>query len=365
MESVAHLEVHYYLQDGLHSMDALVRNRCEAEFLAAAGYITEKFGIELCFEATVPEQGGFRDIWRLVGKNINQPWIGSVLTPLVVTLITIWNAPAKPDPELERQQIEMNRLAILHSNLENRRTELEIRKLEGEIQEQAARLEEAQHEASKPAAQSAPPKDAGHKPLSADASSSASSAKKAEDKPTQLQMDAKVVTRRSNFYKQLVGYSKVTAVGYRARLGSRADEIHVERVAFSDFIMQSNWLEPEISEEIIEIVSPVLSPGDLKWKGRRNGEVISFAMNDRSFRDEVYHNDMSFRSGDSIRCILETDRDLDAVGAERVKGYRVTTVIERIESTGKIHETAQGRMKRFLDKQPDGGQSDMFGHATV
>ncbi|WP_250481770.1 hypothetical protein [Caballeronia sp. NCTM5] len=364
MENVAHLEVHYYLQDGLHSMDALVRNRCEAEFLAAAGYITEKFGIELFFEATVPEQGGFRDIWRLVAKNINQPWIGSVFTPLVVTLITIWNAPAKPNPELERQQIEMNRLAILHSKLENRRTELEIRKLEGEIHEQTARLEEAQHEASQPAAQPAPPKHAGQKPLSADASSSASSAK-TEDKPMQLQMDAKVVTRRSNFYKQLVGYSKVTAVGYRARLGPQADEIYIERVAFSDFIMQSNWLEPEVSEEVIEIVSPVLSPGDLKWKGRRNGEVISFAMNDRSFRDEVYHNDMSFRSGDSIRCVLEADRELDAVGAERVKGYRVTTVIERIESTGKIHQRAQGRMKRFLDKQPDDAQPDMFGHGIV
>ena len=364
MENVGHLEVHYHLQNGLHSMDALVRNRCEAEFLAAAAYITEKLGVELRFEATVPEEGGFRDIWRMVAKNINQPWVGSVLTPMVALLVTIWNAPAKPNPELERQQIEMNRLAILHSKLENRRTELEIRKLEGDIHEHAAPLKEAQRDASNPAAQPAPPTHDEHNPRSADASSSASSTKP-EDQPMRLQLDAKVVTRRSNFYKQLVGYSKVTAVGYRARLGSRTHEIYVERAAFSDFIMQSNWLEPEVSEEVVEIVSPVLSPGDLKWKGRRNGEVISFAMNDRSFRDEVYHNEMSFRSGDSIRCILEKDRDLDEVGAERVRGYRVTTVIERIESTGKIHETSQGRIKRFLDSQPNDAQFDMFGPGTV
>ncbi|MGY6121605.1 hypothetical protein ACW9YQ_14765 (plasmid) [Paraburkholderia strydomiana] len=368
MDYVPRLEVHYYLQDELHSMDAIVRNRCEAEFLAAVSHVAHALGVQLRFEATVPQEGGFRDIWRVVASKASNPAVAAVLIQLLTLAVTqavnIWNAAPRPNPELEKQQLEINKLTIEHSKLENRRSELEVQKLERESRRTPVPSNEA---ASNGAAVTVAPRapsligpDTVQPPVG---NSTTADSSDAAHKPFQLQMDSKVVTRRSNFYKQLLTYEKVTAVGFRPVPVDRPapDEAIIERARFNTFIMQTNVLEPDVREATIEIVSPVISEGNMKWKGRSNGENISFAMNDRAFRQQVFRNEVSFQHGDSILCVLETDRKLDEVGNETVTGYRVTTVLDKIDGSGTVHETVQGRRKRFADKHPKDDYPDLFG----
>lgn len=365
MDYVPRLEVHYYLQDHHHSMDAMVRNRCEAEFLSAISHITHALGVELRFEATVPAEGGFRDIWRVVVSKATSPAGVAFLVPLlslvVTQAVTVWNSAPKPNPELEKQQLEINQLTIQHWKLENQRSELEIRKLKREDGRalQSSSTATGNDAAEVPAHPSFPGRNLAP-PLVENASPEG--VPEAVGVRFRLQLDPKVVTRRSNFYKQLVAYDKVTAVGVRPIFSDKplADETVVHRAAFGTYILQTNLLEPEVRDAIIEIVSPVISEGSMKWKGRSNGEVISFTMSDLDFKRQVFRNEVSFQHGDSIRCVLETDRKLDEAGNETVTGYRVTTVLDKIDGNGNVSETARGKRKRFADKHRNSNQSDLF-----
>src|SRR4051812_43717619 len=62
------LELHYYLRNNSHAMNAFIRNKCEAEALAAFSYIAERLGIELAIESVAHEEGGLKDIWNFVCK---------------------------------------------------------------------------------------------------------------------------------------------------------------------------------------------------------------------------------------------------------------------------------------------------------
>lgn len=355
MDNGSRLELHYYLRDGSHTIDALVRNRCEAEFLTAVAYIAESLGAKVRFEASIPEEGGFRDIWRVAFDKENRTMSVSALSTLLGILITqsvvIWNAPPRPNPELERQQLEINRLTAEHMRLENERSLLEIKKLQGETAKAETPVPPPSiPQMSGPAI--TPSRETGTSTVTPQASG--------ERKAPALQMDPRLNKRRSNFYRQLVAYESVTAVGFRWRSEDRPlpDERIVSRGEFASFLLQSDTLPPEITEAVIEIVSPVITQGDMQWKGRWNGQTISFAMDDRNFKAEVIHKKVPFQHGDCIRCELEIERKIDEGGAPKVTGYRVRTVFEKIAG-GVAEETPQGRRKRFETKHA-GAQADMF-----
>lgn len=356
MENGPSLEVHYYLRDGLHSIDALVRNRCEAEFLTAVSYIAQSLGAKLQFEATVPTEGGFRDVWRVL---VNKDTIMvSILTTILSQAVAIWNAPAKPDKELERQQLEINRLTIEHWKLQNQRSELEVKKLQREMNAAPS----ASNVPSAPAPAVAPTTSSTYVPPSpAKPDAKLVTEGDGEPKRLSLQMDPQVNKRRSNFYKHLVSHERVTAVGYRwiAHDQPPREERIVSRSEFSSFVLHTDTLEPEVSEAVIEIVSPVITEGNMQWKGRWNGQPISFAMDDKVFKEQVFRKQVRFQNGDSIRCVLESERKLDEGGNPKVTCHRVTTVLDKIEGGGKAYEMPQGRRKRFEDKYAD-GQSDLF-----
>lgn len=363
MEKVSRLEVHYYLSDKLHSMDALVRNRCEAEFLAAVSYIAQSLGAELQFEATVPTEGGFRDSWRVLLDKENRASTVQTLVTLLGLLVTqavvIWNAPPKPDKELERQQLEINRLTIEHWKLENQRSGLEVKKLQREVDSTSSASNPPPLPAPSVSAPATTSISVPSLPMEREAVPAAPT--ETEPKRLSLQTDPKVNKHRSTFYKQLLPYERVTAVGFRwlpDDLPPPEEQI-ISRSEFSSFVLATDTLEPEVAVAVIEIVSPVITEGDMRWKGRWNGQTISFAMGDKVFKDAVLHKQVSFLHGDSIRCVLESERKLDEGGNPKIKGHRVLTVLDKIESSGKVFETPQGRRKRFEDKYAD-AQAELF-----
>lgn len=363
MENISRLEVHYHLRDGLHSMDAFVRNRCEAEFLAAIAYIAQSLGATLEFEATAPTEGGFRDFWRILFDKENRaltvPTLATLLSLIVNQSVLVWNAPPKPDKELETQQMEINRLTIEHWKLENKHSELEVKKLQREMEAAPALSSPPPVPASSAIASANPPA-----PVPSPTASAAAS--QGQTRRLSLQMDPKVRKRRSNFYKQLISYEPVTAVGFRWLPANQTppEEQIILRRDFPSFLLPTDTLEPEVAEAVIEIVSPVIAEGDIQWKGKWNGQAITFAMDDKVFKNQVLHKQIRFQHGDSIRCVLECERKLDEDGNPKVKGHRVITVLDKIESGGEVYETAQGRRKRFEDKHTD-RQAGLFEHDDV
>lgn len=307
------LELHYYLSDNSHSMDALVRNKCEAEFIAVAIEVAEVLGINLNIDCEALQDGGVREIWIFVGKNNAQ------IALIISALALIWSIAPKTDQELVLLQKEDLRLSIEQRNDAIRRIIEDTKndKITSETIDSASKI------ASK---------------------------------------SYKVVTRKSNFYKTLSTYKKVSQIGYTV-LNSQgkplSDEKVIARDDFSGFILISQDLKPlKNSRAYIEIAAPVLTDRKAKWKGIYNNIPISFSMNVKTFKMAVVSKQLSFKNGDGIFCVLLVSKKVDELGEVITSGYSVEVVLENVHS-GVSDETIQGKKYRHTKKMID-AQGDMF-----
>ena len=165
MEFPSKLEMHYYLSDGSHSMNALVKNQCEAEFIAVAVEAAKILDLQIELNTEALQEGGIREIWTALGDNSAQ------IALIISTLALIFSVVPREDQELIDLQKEDLRLS-----LEERRAS--IKKLKEEIKNNDV-SEDSVKRAAKIASSS-----------------------------------YKVATRKSNFYKKIVGYKKVVKIGY-------------------------------------------------------------------------------------------------------------------------------------------------------
>ena len=224
MDQANRLELHYYFNEHRHEINALVRNKCEAELLAILVETASLLDIEAEFIAEVYRKGGFRDIWKFLGKNASSLTVLALIVQLILTAIPFFDSE---NSDLEK---ELNHLSIEEKKLQ-------IEKLKKELREN-----QIDPEAIKQAA------DAVGKSL-------------------------KVIKRKSNFYSHLEKYPKVTKIGVSALSDDFrpiSHELVVPRADFSRFILNTNKLRSEKDDNaVIEIVSPVLKEGRFKWKGGR------------------------------------------------------------------------------------------------
>jgi hypothetical protein len=302
MINAAKFEIHYFLQNDSHSMDAIVRNNCEAEFLAIAYEIIRTLELGITLEAEAHEEGGLRDIWKFVGDN------GTQISILIAALALIISLKPAADGELVELQKVETKLSIEEKKLN-------IEKLKRDL-------------------------SVGNVPTQENLKKAAISANQ----------NHKVVVHKSNFYKKLSHYDKVTQIGFSALDNQNkpvSDEKNIPRSEFHKFVLLSNKLPVEIIEDAqIEIVAPVLKEGRAKWKGIYvEPPAISFEMNDKAFKDAVLAKQISFKNGDIILCVLEIHREVNEVGEIVITKYAVQTVLDKIEN-GKIIETESGKKYR-------------------
>jgi hypothetical protein len=313
MKNSEKLELHYYFQDQSHTIDATVRNKCEAELLALVHEVSRVVGAQILIEAEPSAEGGFRDIWRALGENQNQ----LTLILLVVTLI-LSRIPVG-DREHADLQKELTRLSVEEKQLSIEKLRRELAR--GEVTVEAV-------EATRAVAESEP----------------------------------KVITRKSNFYRHVSNYEKVSKVSVRRLDGGGRpleEERPVERRDFPRFIIASSELPPlVIDDAIIEIVSPVLKEGTYKWKGLYDGELIGFIMADSEFRAAVLGERVSFKHGTAIECVLKIGRKLDEAGDVVVTGYSVVVVLRKIDGFSSS-DMPQGRQLKDA-KRKQRGQGDLF-----
>jgi len=313
MEVANKFELHYYLNDESHQINAFLRNKCEAEILAIISEISAILDIEAELVATAAKEGGFREFWDVIKGNAN-----AVTVVLLVAQLMLTVAPMLHESEKEELEKELNRLQIEESKLN-------IQKLRKEVKESGPSPETIE-------------KTAKH-----------------------LSKNLKIIKRKSNFYAALSKKQEVSKIGFSVlndNFVPQTEERQVDRRDFRKYVLNSNKLRAEEVEAEIEIISPVLKEGKYKWKGIYNDQPIGFDMLDLAFNDMVLMENIPFQHGSSIICILRIGRELDEVGDVKVTGYAVTTVIEKIDGFESI-ETSQGKKYRHAKKYIE-GQGTLF-----
>lgn len=278
-------ELHYYLKDNSHSMNAFVRNKAEKDFLEAIKRIGELLDSELKIETEAYQEGGLVEILTFSGVVL------TFLSPAINKIITHYAT--------RNTQVEALDKKIKEVTLKN--LELDSHKKELEIEEQID--------------------------------------KRLNDKLAQKYI--------SNFYKKIDSYEKVEKIGYRS-LENDEDEFIVERKDFKSFILHDDTTILEDDDAMIEIISPVLKEGKYNWRGKYKNEKIDFSMADYNFKQEVIEGKHTFLNGSSINCHLEIKIIFDEFGDEKNKNYRVLMVYGTKElDLGELKLREAGKKRKY------------------
>lgn len=277
-------ELHYYLKDNSHAMNAFVRNKAEKDFLEAVKRIGELLDSELTIETKAYKEGGLVEILAIALPVLHY------LSPALNDIITYY---ATRDTQAETLDKKIKEATLQNLELDNQQKALEI---EEQIE------------------------------------------KKLNDKLVQKYI--------SNFYKKIDAYEKVEKIGYRS-LENGKDEYIVERKDFKNFILHDDITISEDDDAMIEIISPVLKEGKYNWRGRYKNEKIDFSMADSKFKQEVIEGKHKFSNGSLINCHLEIKVTFDEFGDEKSRNYRVLQVFRTQElELGELKLREAGRKKQ-------------------
>ncbi len=285
-------KIHYHLNGGAHRMDAVVRNRAEGELLALLKEVGVVLDLPLHIETHAYGEGGLIEYLNLIFQSKEQIGIAMmVLSPLL-------GAPFYLDKiKQSKQQTALN--------------ELNLQKIKLEIAEKKAAAErdgKSTHDAKNEVlALESPPT--------------------ADEVAQALLTRKKIARRRSNYYAILLTESKVGAVGFAPSHRKDFIEVTVPRGDFSAFVIAQSDLEPLVYERIpLEIVSPVLRSGSIKWRAVFEKKVVSFELQDQTFRGEVASQNVQFQNGTTLICDFEVHQREDDTGEVEIAGYVVTKV---------------------------------------
>ncbi|RXZ44256.1 hypothetical protein [Crenobacter cavernae] len=318
MAEADRFQIHYYLANNSHAMDAFVRNKCEAELLAIFQEVCSTLGTSIKIESIPFDQGGLREYWKVYGESSVQINTTLAILAIIVSVIstTLSRIPIS-DPEKDEREKTIQELTIEEKRLAIEEKRLALDKLRKEMKEG-----QPSHETIEKAAKAA-------------------------------ELNLKIQSRRSNFYKQLGAYEKVTAVGFSV-LDVHDKEVvqehFVPRADFTKYVLIDNSLPTEtVDGAVIEIVAPVLKEGNYKWKGIYDGEAISFSMTDAEFKNAVLQEKVAFQHGSCINCVLHIHRKFNEIGEVEITGYSAITVLDKTDG-GSTVETTQGKKHRLYKK---------------
>ena len=312
-------KVHYHLNGGVHRMDAAVRNRAEGELLALLKEVGVALGLPIRVESHAYGEGGLIEYLDLIFQSKEQ--IGLVMT----ILGSLLGAPFYIDKiKQSKQQTALN--------------ELNMQKIRLEIKDKEDAAAERDGKKSK---------DAQSKVLALEPPLTV-------DEITQaLLTRKKIVRRRSNYYEELLTDSEIDAVGFAPSHSKDVIEVMVQRANFLAFVITQSDLESLFYERIpLEIVSPVLRFGSIKWRGIFDKKIISFELLDQTFRSEVASQKVQFQNGTTLICDLLINQREDDTGEVEVAGYVVTKIYEVLTPLAPRQQRTEGSLQLQLPTLP-------------
>ncbi len=302
------LELYYSFTDDSHKMDALIRNNCERELLAIVNEIASLLDVDINIETESYIKDGHIELWTLVSEN---RYVTGVITGMFITVLSRYLTKDRELSDLQKQELR-----------------LKLEKLKKGLKESK-----------------------GEKPNI-----------NPEDSLTAFNGNTKIIKYKSNFYQALNEYSsvtKVTTVLLSHDNQPIIDPTIIEREDFGKFVLKTDELPPVTDENAtIEIISPVLKNEKYNWKGIYNGEIIPFSLRDKEFRHHVTNNDIQFKNGTCIDCILKISRKISNLGEIQNFGYTVLTVLRKHDEDTTT-ETPQGKRYR-IKKEMETRQLKLF-----
>ena len=311
-ETVNKIELHYFFADTSHSMNALIRNKCEVNLLGILKEISTVLNARLQIETEAYAEGGLKERFVLRSKN---EFIRSFAAAVFHYVL-----PLEVDIEKTVSEEDKNE------------TKLAIDRLRREVKEYERN-------------------GTGHIDK--------------ENAANIFRNNLKIIKLKSNFYRHINNCEKVTKLSVQQvnadnTLAGKPNTIVRKR--FDTYMLLADTLKPETDEvAVIEIVSPVLKVGNYKWKGiyHATGRIINFHMKDDGFKNEVINQNMQFKNGTRIECVMESTRKMSEFGEIVVTGYSVHTVTKKLDDQI-ITEMPQPRTvkkKKVAEMQ----QLDLFG----
>lgn len=315
------IELHYWFNDDSHTMNAVVFNKCEYEFLGIAKEIAQKLKVDLEIETEPLAEGGLRSWFKFKAKDKDAIKVGVIL--YIIT--TLLGTPLTTTIE------ELTRMAIQSVFESTEVKQLKEQKEIADLKLDIARIE-------------------------------------AETKRLSRSIDENVVKKkRSNYYENISTCKKINKVTIDITDDLKKNiylEREVIKADFPNYIMTSDDLEPDNDENaVIEIISPVLKKGKYKWSGIYKGEVIQFTMKSNEFKTLVQIGQVIFKNGSSINCHLLTHKKVNAEGDVKITGYEVVLVNHYFENDKPI-ETPEGKRYRQI-REAESNQLTLFDHDNI
>lgn len=305
------IELHYHLPKNVHSMDAYVKNRAEAEVLRILKEISSLLDLEVDFETEALATGGIREFIKIITKKKNRKrtlivlgYLGVIFSGVATTVIA--------DKITEDKELK---------DLEKKKIKLEIQKLENET----GAIDSSKYQKQF-----------------------------VQNVVNIISYDHRIITFKSNLFQTLQSESSINKFGIRI-LSEDHKPILEEKVIDKDNF--KNYIVPNeisstatINGAFIEIVSPVLSKGVYKWKGIYNGRQISFNLLDADFKKSVVEGKVSFANGTVIKCDIVIDQAMNQEGDIKTICVDVSGVDEVFQGDIRI-ETPRLKNKKELANQ--------------
>ena len=309
------LEIHYYLDEGSHAIDAEAFYACQQELVGLIDYVAKQLNVEVSVKTIALNEGGIKAWLKAEGKK-------QILIPVIVTLVAniLSSAPTEAIATLARHGVEEWIKSSEIKELEHLRNEKERLILQSEID----------------------------------------SLKANQRKFDRQNIDTAVRRKRSNYYKHTVSIDNLKAVEFIQKEEpdscSHIWKKEVSRAQFSSYLINSTELDPiEVENAHIEIVAPVLKREKAKWRGIYNQASIAFSVLDPDFLDDVYTRKVSFSNGSTILCSLQERHKINDKGEEVISEYEVLKVYE-LQSNG-MPQPLPPRKKKI---PPPSEEPDLF-----
>lgn len=298
------LQLHYYLKDSSHSMDAFAFNKAESELLKTIEEISKIFGVEILVETEALGEGGLRANYKFRPKKnsaVITKDLRTILVAIVAGVLTDLTTNAlNKDSELDALTKEKTRLEILHLTNQIKKDSVNTNKNSDSVQ-----IEEIL-----PTIETVNIDSIAHF----------------------ISDRNKIKMHRSNFYRAVKDDEKITKVSTIALNENHipvSKEKIVVRADFSTFIIDNTRIDDLYEDKVrVEVIAPVLNGTGLRWKGSYQGKPITFSMKDKSFTNFIVNKHLKFSNGTMLLCDLETKRRINNEGDIILGGKNVYNVTE-------------------------------------
>lgn len=286
------LQFHYYFLNNSHSINSIVRNECEKEILYIFREIADTLGLELLVETLPSQEGGFKEIWKFLGRNSAQITLIASIAAIVISRFPVENK-------------ELTKLQIENLKLDNELKRKELEKLNLQFIQEDDKI----------------------------------SKDKIADSVELVNKNYKVSWRKSNLYRKLSNYHKVNYIDV-LRLDDDepiGSSRKVLKKDFSKFILRTDDLPNlELEKVNIDVISPAIKRGKFRWKGFFENEIINFLMNDSEFLSQVLSGNIKFSNRYSIEVSLTQERKINQDGNVVVINSIVNKVFASVEGEKRI-----------------------------